>query len=372
MTTKRKDNQVPDPLEPAKEQEGGAGVLGDLFKLGGRAAGEIAREVSKFSEKGLLNDGDTHAGQLLAWLPDWKKALALRVRAGELSEATAEKYPRGAAKFLAWLPGAPAELRGPDLITAWKADMLKTAKADSVNVWLAGLKNFFSWAFSHGLILSDPAASVATASRRGRSKKKAHKRAELTDPEVKRLLASPDPSTPEGARDLAILTLMAYTGLRTVSVWNANREDLQSSQGRDVLFYQDKGGYEKDSFVVITSPVLAALLAWLDVRGDGPGPLFTSMSNRTGGNRLSRRAIRELVKNYLEKAHVKGSQDRPKTAHSLRHTAITKAIQKGADPLQVIGMSGHANLDMLMRYYHNTERLERPAEDLISYNGNGE
>ena len=51
------------------------------------------------------------------------------------------------------------------------------------------------------------------------------------------------------------------------------------------------------------------------------------------------------------------------------HTAITIAIKKGANPLQVQAMARHAKLDTTMIYFHESARLENPAEDFISYEG---
>jgi integrase len=76
------------------------------------------------------------------------------------------------------------------------------------------------------------------------------------------------------AHDRAILTLMAYTALRTVEVH-------RTETGKLVLTVQGKGRRSKDEIVVIDNPeAVEALYAWLAQRGDAPGPLFTSMSDR--------------------------------------------------------------------------------------------
>jgi site-specific recombinase XerD len=59
-----------------------------------------------------------------------------------------------------------------------------------------------------------------------------------------------------------------------------------------------------------------------------------------------------------------------KSTHSLRHSAITNAIRNGADPKQVMQMARHKSFNTTLGYYHEVNRLNSPAEDLIDY-GNG-
>ena len=75
-----------------------------------------------------------------------------------------------------------------------------------------------------------------------------------------------------------------------------------------------------------------------------------------------------MVKARFREAGVAGD-DRRKTAHSLRHGAITSAIRNGAAPLQVQAMAGHGSFDTTLGYYHEVERTTSPAEDLVDYGG---
>jgi len=56
-----------------------------------------------------------------------------------------------------------------------------------------------------------------------------------------------------------------------------------------------------------------------------------------------------------------------KTTHSLRHSAITNAIRNGASPMQVQAMARHSSFDTTLNYVHEVDRIDNPAEDLISY-----
>jgi integrase/recombinase XerD len=295
---------------------------------------------------------------LTATLPGWLADLQERVNAQEISTDTAAGYRRGATKFLQWL-----EQREPtaNAIRTWKADLLKTNKPAAVNAWLAGVRSFFTWLAEAGQIPFNPTQSIKGATRKGT--KKRHARQALTNNEVKRLLDQPAKTTPEGARDYAMLALMLYTAARGIELHRADLEDLTTQGGKLALLVQGKGHTEKDEVLVLIGNAESAMRDWLAIRGNEPGALFVSMSNRTKNERLSRRALRDIVTRYFRAAGVHGN----KTTHSLRHTAITSAIRHGAPAEKVRGMSRHSSLDTLMIYYHETDRIDNPAEEYIDY-----
>jgi integrase len=172
------------------------------------------------------------------------------------------------------------------------------------------------------------------------------------------------------SRDRAILTLMAYTALRTVEVHRADLADLRTETGKLVLAVQGKGRRSKDEIVVIDNPeAVEALYTWLAQRGDAPGPLFTSMSDRNRAGRLSLSAIRTIVKGMFKQA---GIVDESKTTHSLRHTAITNAIANHASVTSVREMARHKNVETTMIYFHERDRIANAAEGYIQYRKAGE
>jgi integrase/recombinase XerD len=300
------------------------------------------------------------ADRLKAIMPEWISDLAKRVEAQEISQDTKNGYERGASKFFSWLAD---QQPSPDMIRAWKADLLQTGtRPASVNAWLAGVRSFFAWLAEIGQIPFNPAAQIKGATRKGT--KKRHTRQALTDNEARRLLDMPDRSTKQGKRDYAMLALMLYTAARTIEVHRADITDLDTQSGKMVLNVQGKGHMEKDEILVLVGPAENAMRDWIASRGTKPGPLFTSLSNKSAGDRLSRSALREIVKGYFAAAGIHGEN---KTTHSLRHTAITKAIRNGAEPIKVQAMSRHVSTDTLMIYYHETDRIDDPAEKYISY-----
>src|SRR5690606_41293923 len=104
---------------------------------------------------------------------------------------------------------------------------------------------------------------------------------------------------------------------------------------------------------------------YLAARGahDDDAPLFASLSNRNRGQHMTTRSISAVVKTRLRAVGL----DTPRlTAHSLRHTAITLAVQGGASLHQAQAMAGHRDPKTTMIYFHNTDRIEQAAEKRIA------
>jgi integrase/recombinase XerD len=294
-------------------------------------------------------------------LRSWCDSMALRSSSQEIAPLTAKLYEAGARRYLAWCARNGQPWYTPDSLRAWKADELQEWKPASVNAWLSGVRAWCAWLVETERIPSNPFISVKSAAQKGR--RSHHAREALTVDEIRRLLALPDTETPGGKRDLAILALMAYTGVRTVECYRAEIKDLETRSGKLILNIQGKGRVEADEFVVIEPKPEAMLRDWLIQRGREQGPIFVSVSNRTRGEKLSLRAIRWRVKEYYKLAGIVGN----KTTHSLRHTAITTAILKGAPLQKVKALARHASLDTTMIYYHEIDRLDNPAEAYIDY-----
>jgi integrase/recombinase XerD len=314
----------------------------------------------------MLSVIQPHAITQQADIPDLIGAfhawLYLRVGAGELAENSAAAYLRGLHKFISWCKVNGTTDLDPDTLRSWKAALLTSGyKPQSVNAWLAGCKVFFSWAVEKHYLPYNPAENVKGASSKGRNKR--HVREALTDLEVRRLFAMPDTTTPAGVRDLAILSLMAYTAIRTVEVHRANLADLRTMDGHQVLDVTGKGHFEADDLAVIDDQkTQSRLYDWLAIRGNKLGPLFTSLSNRSKGARLSLRALRGIVKGYMVQAGITGN----KSTHSLRHSAISKVVT-GGGVVKGQSVARHESIDTTMGYYHEHDRLNDPGERFIDY-----
>ena len=289
---------------------------------------------------------------------EWHQALELDVRAGQLSQATADTYKRGVRKFREWA-AADAERASDQAIKGWLADLRdRGVSQNAIAVWFAGVRAFFAWAVSERKLAADPTQGVKRGKRAGTTK--AHKREMLTDDEMIRVLSSE-----LSKRDRALVHLLAYTGARGVEMHRADIEDLRTDSGELVLHVQGKGRLEKDERIVIAhQDAKDAVYAYLAERGANKGPLFVSESNRSEGERLSQRAMRGIVRAILDGA---GITSRAKSTHSFRHSAVTSAIRNGASLLEAQAMARHSNAATTQVYFHNLQRIENAAEKKISY-----
>ena len=283
----------------------------------------------------------------------------------EYTAATVFAYRAALRKFLTYCQAnelEPAELSRRDIIR-WRDSLSADGAApNAVRLRLAALRCFYEWARGQGLDLPNPAADVHL---RGRQSAAPRQRAALTDDQVCRLLETCDDS-PTGRREHAILTLMLYCGLRTIEVQRADLGDLGTHQGRLVLAVWGKGRAGPDETVILPQAAEIALRAWLAARSRQGGPLFISFSSRTYGQRLGLAYLRKMIHTRCRRAGISGPAI---SAHSLRHTAITKAIESGLHPVKVQRFARHADVKTTLGYYHERDRMKDPVEDHIAYAG---
>ena len=289
------------------------------------------------------------------------------------AEMTIATYRRSLDVFTRWVQeNAPGLLVTPAVVQAFKDDLASKYSAQTVNLRMVACRRFYDWAVIVGLAPLNPAAPVRGVRRR---QSRLHKRDALTASEVRALLDACDISTPAGARDRALLGLMAFCGLRQIEIHRLNVGDVKARQGRVTCAVTGKGHNDADAVAIVPKDEEQHLRRWLAVRfamGDHSpdAPLFCSLSDRSRGERLSLRAIRHLVKNRFRAL---GILEPTKTTHSLRHSAIQAAAlgaaRAGRSIRDVQGFSRHASLETVGVYLAELDRFDRPVEDLITYEG---
>ena len=143
----------------------------------------------------------------------------------------------------------------------------------------------------------------------------------------------------EEIRDLAMVDLLASTGMRVGELTNLNREDVNFHERECVVL--GKGGSER--VVYFDARTKIHLLNSLDNRRDANSALFVSLSvphDRllTGGVEIRLREIGKRAE--LHKVH----------PHKFRRTLATRAIDKGMPIEQVQRLLGHVKIDTTMHY----------------------
>lgn len=196
-------------------------------------------------------------------------------------------------------------------------------KAGTKQQYLRAVKHFFKWTASEGLY-----PNIADNIHGAKIRHDNHKKDALTLDETKTVEASIDRSTEAGKRLYAMYLLGARRGLRTVELSRANIKDLHRKGGTLYIDIWGKGHSEPDTTRALDPDTAAALEDYLQSRTDKtPGaPLFTSTSNRSKGQRIAPTTISTMLKAALVNA---GFDSERLTAHSLRHTAGTMAVEQG-------------------------------------------
>lgn len=140
-------------------------------------------------------------------------------------------------------------------------------------------------------------------------------------------------------RDLAIVNLLASTGMRIGELVRLNIDDIDFSERECIV--TGKGNKQRPVYFDVRTKL--QLLKYLETRRDGNPALFVSLDSTS--TRLSIGAI-EI---RLRKLGIKASIGRV-YPHKFRRTLATHAIDKGMPIEQVQKMLGHAKIDTTMHY----------------------
>ena len=173
-------------------------------------------------------------------------------------------------------------------------------------------------------------------------------------------------------RDQLLLGMMTLEGVRTMEIHKANVGDILRSPAGVGITVSSK----RQQRIVPLIPELVDLLdRYLLIRRQAKysiarsEPLFINLHYRPhqispepADYRLTRRGIRYIVDYYLTALNLKHGDGRTLSAHSLRHTAGTLAIQNGASLRQVQELLGHSDPKTTAIYTHVGDRwVNNPA-----------
>lgn len=151
-----------------------------------------------------------------------------------------------------------------------------------------------------------------------------------------------------GKRDHALITIMAYAGLRVSEALNLSPEDVDLV-GRQIAVNKGKGN--KERVVFIGDKIIHAVREYLkDLEPD-----CHSLFPGRGGGQLDRSAANKLCNRYSDKI----------TPHKLRHFFCTNALEKGYSYHEVANQAGHSNIHTTLRYTNpNSAAMKEKANKL--------
>lgn len=190
------------------------------------------------------------------------------------------------------------------------------------------LSSFFSWLEDEDYILKNPVRRIHKIKTRKVVK-------EVLSDENFEILRD----NCETIRDLAMIELLASTGIRVGELVNLNIDDVLFNERECVVL----GKGDSERIVYFDAKTKIHLQKYLASRKDSNPALFVSFKkpyNRLGINGVERR-IRELGRGAnIKKVH----------PHKFRRTMATNAIDKGMPIEQVQKLLGHVQIDTTMQY----------------------
>lgn len=190
------------------------------------------------------------------------------------------------------------------------------------------LSSFFSWLEDEDYIIKSPV-------RRIHKVKTASKIKETYSDETLELMRD---SCSE-MRDLAMIDLLASTGMRVGEMVLLNRDDVDFTERECVVF----GKGDKERMVYFDARTKLHLQAYLESRSDDNPALIVSL--KAPFNRLSIGGVESRLRELGRRLGV------PKVhPHKFRRTLATMAIDKGMPIEQLQQLLGHKRIDTTLQY----------------------
>nr|WP_304430227.1 site-specific integrase [uncultured Acetatifactor sp.] len=153
-------------------------------------------------------------------------------------------------------------------------------------------------------------------------------------------------------RNFAIVTILAYAGLRITECLNIRKQDICLESGQ-LKIVDGKG--EKARIVIINSKIESAVREYQ--KGDKVESQWLFHNSR--GERLNQTTINRVFKLCCPKGYAI-------TPHTLRHFYAINAISSGTFTIpEIAGQMGHSSIKTTMRYMNpNLDEIRKKVEML--------
>ena len=270
----------------------------------------------------------------------------LRVR---YAEKTAKGYLTVLRQHLAWLVSRELTLATARIqdLAAYQTALVASRKADGRPYssdhhmqHVTVLRSFYGFLLKRGFLLTNPTGLLEYP------KVETHlPQSVLSQDEARRIIEAPDPRSPLGSRDRAILETFYATGIRAGELANLRLSDVDTEE-RLLRVVLGKG--RKDRNVPLTRSAARAIEEYVvhgrpRMRGTRSSSLLF-LAER--GGRIYNDALNSLIASWAKKAGI----EKHTTCHTFRHSAATHLLKGGADIRHIQKLLGHASLSSTERY----------------------
>lgn len=260
-----------------------------------------------------------------------------------LSANTIDAYMRDLQKLLAYMDNhnlklSEVEYNHLEQLLAELHD--QGIKPRSVARIISGLKSFYRFLVLDGFLEENPAQMLETP------KIGLKLPTVLSVEEIDKILGVIDLSTPEGARNYAIIETLYSCGLRVSELTGLKFSDLYFDEG----FIRVSGKGDKQRLVPISETAIQKIKNYLlhrnkiTVKKGSEDVLFLS----SRGTAISRITVFHYVKQYANSAGI-GKEISP---HIFRHSFATHLLERGANIRVIQEMLGHEKITTTEIYTH--------------------
>lgn len=239
------------------------------------------------------------------------------------------------------------------------------AAPSTVRRRLSALSSLFKHLVRHGVAARNPVADV----QRPTINTDEGSTAAFSKAQARKLLDTPPADTVAGLRDRAILSVGLQVGLRRAEIAALKVGDLHQNRGFDSLRVIRKGG--RREALAINPQTVQRIRAYLERAGHGEqpdAPLFRPLRGNgkpldAAAGRMDPGTIDRLVRKYAASIGLQ----RGYSAHSMRATFITTALENGAPLEDVQKAAGHRHPSTTKLYDRRGYNPEKAASFFATY-----
>lgn len=274
-----------------------------------------------------------------------------------LSENSVEAYLRDIEKFTQFLAVTNSEknpsqivLNDLEAFTKWISNMGMSAASQSRII--SGLRSFYKYCLQEQISKIDPTELLETP------KLAKHLPDVLSFQEIEAISNATDVSTPEGARNKAIIETLYSCGLRVSELVNLKLSCLYF----DVDYIRVIGKGDKERLVPVGNDAVKYMKIYIKeirtfIKVKPGNENFVFLNKR--GSKLSRIMIFIIIRDAAKKAGITKNI----SPHTFRHSFATHLVEGGADLRAVQEMLGHESITTTEIYTHlNREYLRETLQ----------
>ena len=275
------------------------------------------------------------------------------------SPLTREAYLNALTHFVNWLRQTYSDEFDPQEVIArdireWKTyqQTVEKASPNTINQRLVAMGRFFSWAHGGNLIQMNPAADVDLI------KVSELKPKGLDGRSLRQLLRAIHKYG--SLRDIAVVELLAETGLRVSELLQLSIGDIQIGERSGKVTVR-KGKHSGFREIPLTRDLRHTLSSYLEGhprKEDPDAPLWLGIR----GELKHRSSIFRILNKYTKTAGLPSIGP-----HTLRHTFAYQYLQANPDDIRgLAALLGHSNINTVMIYTQPSledlnQRMERVA-----------